>query len=433
MLEQPAISVVVPTYNAARFLREALDSLLAQTFTNWEAVCVNDGSTDNSLEILQEYAARDGRFRILDGPNGGYGKAMNRGMDAAQGKYLAILEPDDFLPEHAYEALYSAAEGHGLDIARGAVCHFWKEGEQLKYLCQYDSVPKMRVLRPREHACAFRTAPNTWTALYRLEFIRRNRIRHHESPGASYQDDGMFFQSMAYAERGMWVDDIVYMYRIDNPASSIQAGARKPFAEMEEFAYIRRRMEETPDIWQQVKPYYVGLNLGAQRWIYPRIAEETRPEFLRRLRAELAELRKLGLPDMPARQAEELELLERSPEEFLANGCWLTDPEEGQPKTVEKRYLLFGVPLATETRFSDETARRILGVCVLRRHRAPVYHDLGGGLKLPLTKRDTYRFLGIPFARRDLSPGGGRLTLFHILHKGSLQQTTLLNYPETRG
>ena len=67
----PAISVVIPVYNAAPFLREALDSLLAQTCGDFEAIAVNDGSTDNSLEILQEYAARDSRIRILDGPNGG--------------------------------------------------------------------------------------------------------------------------------------------------------------------------------------------------------------------------------------------------------------------------------------------------------------------------------------------------------------------------
>ena len=106
----PEISVVLPIYNAAAYLRPALDSLLAQSLSDWEAICVNDGSTDNSLEILREYAAMDRRFRILDGPNGGYGKAMNRGMDAAAGKYIAILEPDDELPRHAYRHLYASGE-----------------------------------------------------------------------------------------------------------------------------------------------------------------------------------------------------------------------------------------------------------------------------------------------------------------------------------
>lgn len=432
MLDAPAISVVIPTYNAAKFLREALDSLLAQTFTNWEAVCVNDGSTDNSLEILQEYAARDSRFRILDGPNGGYGKAMNRGMDAAAGKYLAILEPDDFLPAHAYEALYSAAEKHDLDITRGAVCHFWQKKGHPRYCCQYDSTPKMQVLRPREHACAFRAAPNTWTCLYRMEHLRRNNIRHHESPGASYQDDGMFFQNMAYAERCMWVDDIVYMYRIDNPASSIQAGARKPFAEMEEFAFIRRRMEEAPEIWQQVKTYYTGLYIGAQRWIYPRIAEETRREFLCRFREQLPELRALGLNGLQPELMQGVEALERSVEEFMESGAWIPHPQPPAPASKEKKLRFLGIPLATTAAFDNKTRKYVFGIPVLSQHRISVLHDLGDGLLLPLGARDHFRVLGIPFAHRDIDPGGKRLSILGLIHNGKLQKTTVLNYPEAR-
>ena len=143
----PAISVVIPVYNAAPFLREALDSLLAQTCGDFEAIAVNDGSTDNSLEILQEYAARDSRIRILDGPNGGYGKAMNRGMDAATGKYMAILEPDDYLPREAYSILLPLAEEHQLDVVRGTYLSFYEEGGERHY--QY-AIP---LRRPGEVFC----------------------------------------------------------------------------------------------------------------------------------------------------------------------------------------------------------------------------------------------------------------------------------------
>ena len=85
----PKVSVVVPTYNVEKYLAECMDSLLGQTLQDMEFVCVNDGSTDSSLEILKQYAAKDDRVKILDGPNGGYGKAMNRGLDACTGEYGA--------------------------------------------------------------------------------------------------------------------------------------------------------------------------------------------------------------------------------------------------------------------------------------------------------------------------------------------------------
>ncbi|MGN0820427.1 MAG: glycosyltransferase family 2 protein, partial [Akkermansia sp.] len=88
MAQQPLISVIIPIYNAGEFLRPCLDSLLRQTFSEYEAILVNDGSTDNSLDVMREYAAKDDRFKVLDFPNGGYGKAMNRGMDAAHGLYM---------------------------------------------------------------------------------------------------------------------------------------------------------------------------------------------------------------------------------------------------------------------------------------------------------------------------------------------------------
>ena len=92
----------MPIYNAEPFLRQALDSVVGQTLKDIEIVCVNDGSKDSSLSILEEYAAKDSRIKIIDGPNGGYGHAMNTGMASATGEYIGILEPDDYLISDMY-------------------------------------------------------------------------------------------------------------------------------------------------------------------------------------------------------------------------------------------------------------------------------------------------------------------------------------------
>lgn len=88
-------SVIIPVYNVAAYLRECLDSLVSQTFSDWEAVCVDDGSTDESGEILKEYAAKDGRIRLFHQSNGGAAAARNRALKEAQGEYICFLDGDD--------------------------------------------------------------------------------------------------------------------------------------------------------------------------------------------------------------------------------------------------------------------------------------------------------------------------------------------------
>lgn len=101
--QTPQITVLVPVYNVERYLRECLDSIRAQTFVDFEAICINDGSTDASRDIIQEYLDTDARFRVIDKPNSGYGASMNMGLDAARGSYIAILESDDLYMPTALE------------------------------------------------------------------------------------------------------------------------------------------------------------------------------------------------------------------------------------------------------------------------------------------------------------------------------------------
>ena len=100
----PAVSVLVPIYNVERYLRQCLESLRDQTLADIEVICINDGSTDSSRDIIEGFLS-DPRFRVIDKPNSGYGASMNRGLDEARGRYLAILESDDFLDAPALERI----------------------------------------------------------------------------------------------------------------------------------------------------------------------------------------------------------------------------------------------------------------------------------------------------------------------------------------
>ena len=131
----PKVTAIIPIYNVEAYLSQCLDSVLSQSLEDIEIVCVNDGSTDTSLTIVEEYAAKDRRIVIIDKENGGYGKAVNCGLDRAQGEYIAIIEPDDFIDPAMFEDLYRFAhrERDGvhspIDVVKGSYWEYYDSGE----------------------------------------------------------------------------------------------------------------------------------------------------------------------------------------------------------------------------------------------------------------------------------------------------------------
>lgn len=119
----PKLSVIMPVCNVESYLAECLDSALSQSFHEIEIICINDGSTDRSLQILREYEKKDPRVKVIDKANAGYGAAMNDGLDAATGEYVGILESDDYACEHAWEKLYTLAKEHDLDMSKAVTCN----------------------------------------------------------------------------------------------------------------------------------------------------------------------------------------------------------------------------------------------------------------------------------------------------------------------
>ena len=119
----PLLSVLVPVYNVARYLPDCLDSLVNQTLEDIEIICINDGSDDDSLEILYRYAEKDTRINVINKKNSGYGHTMNVGMKEARGEYIGILESDDFTDNAMFEQLYSAAIVCNADIIK---TNYWE-------------------------------------------------------------------------------------------------------------------------------------------------------------------------------------------------------------------------------------------------------------------------------------------------------------------
>ena len=220
------ISVVVPIFNVEDYIGPCLDSILNQTFKEFEVICVNDGSTDSSLEILKEYATKDNRIKIINKDNAGYGHTMNLGMDMASGEYFVIVESDDFILPTMFETLYGAAKKNNLDFVKSDFYRFYGEDNTniIKDYQKLDPTDEYynKIFSTRKNHSTYKLLMNTWTGLYNIDFLRKNNIRHSETPGASYQDNGFWFKTFFYGEKVMFIPEPFYMYRRDNPNSSVR-------------------------------------------------------------------------------------------------------------------------------------------------------------------------------------------------------------------
>ena len=299
--KHPKVSVVVPTYNVEDYLNEALHSLTSQTLEDIEFICVNDGATDGSLVIMKEYAALDKRFRILDGPNGGYGKAMNRGINAAKGEYLGILEPDDFVQKDMFEKLYAAAKESCADFVKSDFYRFTVNPDgslkRKSFQLTHDVTLYNRPLRPIDEPDTFYFVMNTWSGIYKIDFLNKWHIRHNETPGASYQDNGFWFQTFCHADKAYFLNKPFYMNRRDNPNSSMYSKG-KMYAVTNEYRFMRETLEKSsPELFKKVEKIYYTKKFHNFFVTLYRLSPNFQLEYLRHIKDEFKEPYERGLLD----------------------------------------------------------------------------------------------------------------------------------------
>ena len=286
-MQNVKVSIVVPIYNVEKYLDQCLNSIRRQKLKDIEIICVDDGSKDNSLAIIRKYAAKDPRIVVITKPNKGYGNTMNMGMDAAKGEYIGIVESDDYVDSHMFYDLYNLAKKHDAEIVKSDYIEFSTEKTKSFDYIHTVTIPDFynRIVNAEESEDIFHFRMNTWTGIYKTSFIRKNCIRHNETPGASYQDNGFWFQTLSLSKRIYFTDKAYYYYRQDNPNSSIN-NKGKVFCMCDEFDYIRKFV----DINDEVKAKYLKVFLVKKYfnyfYTYKRIADEFKIDFLTRFAKE---------------------------------------------------------------------------------------------------------------------------------------------------
>lgn len=214
-MTEPLISIVIPVYNAEKYLRACLDSVLAQTYKNWEAICVNDGSSDNSAKILEEYAAKDARFHIINQQNSGLAGARNSGIKKVNGTYLMYLDSDDIWHPQTLEILQNVMEKSNADMC----CFKYQEVYPDSNITfpKYMSEAKFTLCKTPLSSFIERkikTSVIVWNKIYKTEFALKNTF-YTIHPG---EDDIYTFTLMTQISSIAMLDNILYYY-MQNPQS----------------------------------------------------------------------------------------------------------------------------------------------------------------------------------------------------------------------
>ena len=285
----PKVSIVVPVYNVEKYLVQCMDSIVNQTLKDIEIVCINDGSKDSSLSILQSYAEKDSRIVIVDKENGGYGMGMNIGISKSTGEYIGIVEPDDYVSLDMFGDLYETAVEHDLDFVKADFYRFVSDKDGKEQRTYFALSPNKEdyniVFNPSETPKAIKFVMNTWSGIYKRSFLEENHIRHNETPGASFQDNGFWIQTFIFGKRAMILNKPYYMNRRDNPNSSVY-DPKKVYTMNVEYDHIRDIFMEHPDLWERFKGMYWYKKYYSYLASVGRVAKKLKLPYVMRMSAE---------------------------------------------------------------------------------------------------------------------------------------------------
>ena len=288
------ISVIVPIYNSEKLLVKCIQSLISQSFEDIEIILVDDGSTDSSPQICDEYANHDSRIRVIHKTNSGLGATYNMGMDSSNGEYIGFLESDDFAQENMFEDLYNLANKHGKpDIIKSGWFRYFSKTNRAEKDLQMTEFNSWQKFNIKEYPWLLNKQCSIWSAIYRTEFLRNKNVRFLETPGASYQDVSFTYKAFCNSESMVVTPDAYIHYRQDNEYSSVNSKEKSEviFWEYEE---VDRFFDENPQIKEWANTEKLAKQYYDYNWNFNRIADHLKPNFLIRFSNDFKKYRDNG-------------------------------------------------------------------------------------------------------------------------------------------
>lgn len=279
------VSIIIPVFNVEKFLEQCVVSAMKQTLKEIEIICVNDGSTDESLNILTKLALSDPRIKIINKSNSGYGDTINIGIKEASGEYVGILESDDFVDEECFEKLYLTSKKYNADVAKANFYLYWGERNEKKY---YNNLGIGTVVTNTKKAmdkilCAW---PSIWSAIYRRTWLLNNNIKFLPTPGASYQDTSFSFKIAILSRNTVLLPEAHLFYRQDNSSSSVKINTFDKCMMVNKECDESYKFIEEHKLFNYLGRYYM-MCIKAYCWNLRRMEEETRFKYLEIINNEI--------------------------------------------------------------------------------------------------------------------------------------------------
>ena len=244
------LSLIIPVYNVENYLKECLDSVINQTLKDIEIICIDDGSTDNSQNILNEYLKKDQRIKIITKENGGQASARNLGIKQAQGDYIAFIDSDDFIEPTMLEKLYTKSKKNNLDIAMCKIATYNNQTEEIKDNVWYYMLGVFRDFEKdifnhkdtKEFTCNIAVTP--YNKIYKTSLLKENNILFPE--GLIFEDEKFFYDTYLRAKKVSIVDEFLYYYRINRKGSTVNIEKENDYTDIIEISkQIRETFKET--------------------------------------------------------------------------------------------------------------------------------------------------------------------------------------------
>lgn len=216
----PKVSILIPSLNNGEYIRQCINSVKNQSLKDIEIICIDAGSTDETLNIINSFAIEDPRIKLIHSDKKSYGYQMNLGIEESTGQYIGIVESDDYIDEKMYESLMDLSYDGEMDIIKSTFFHVYDELDIKEDWSKQEFKSVKTPFNIYTHETFLDGHPSIWAAIYRRDFLNQNNIRFMEVDGAGWVDNPFFYETSFAAKNIAYLPIPFYYYRENNPNSS---------------------------------------------------------------------------------------------------------------------------------------------------------------------------------------------------------------------
>lgn len=276
------VSVIIPVYNTQKYLEKCLNSLLSQSLRDIEIICIDDGSTDNSLDILNKFAQNDKRIKVLTQKNKGQSVARNVGIRVAKGEYIGFIDSDDWADENMFEKLYKNANKYDSDISMCSISVYDEKTGEYSTKDPYltlDLFPSSFENRAFNYIDTldfiFRICVTPWNKIYRREFLIEKNLFFIE--GLNFEDNVFNLQTFVEAEKVSLIKEPLVVYRRASETSyTFSKTGNREHKKLDFFKIfeIEEKYLKEKEIYEQLEDYFTETKKNTLLYWYKKVSDE---------------------------------------------------------------------------------------------------------------------------------------------------------------